>query len=81
MKRIRDLTILLGLIGALLLLAQEVKPNKVEVIDLGRGVKLEIVLLPARKIVMGKYFWTLARSSLSLVKRRLRNHFKWESMK
>ena len=45
--------ILFGLVGALPLFAQEVKPGKVEVIDLGKGVKLEMVLVPAEKFMMG----------------------------
>ena len=42
-----------GLVGALSLLAQEVKPGKVDVIELGKGVKLEMVLIPAGKFMMG----------------------------
>jgi len=42
-----------GLVGALPLFAQEVKPGKVELIDLGKGVKLEMVLVPAGKFMMG----------------------------
>ncbi|NBS91045.1 hypothetical protein EBS67_13765, partial [bacterium] len=34
-------------------MAQEVKPGKEEVIDLGEGVKLEMVLIPAGKFKMG----------------------------
>ena len=53
MKRIIKLIMMFGLVGALPLFAQEVKPGKVEVIDLGKGVKLEMVLVPAGKFIMG----------------------------
>ena len=43
----------LSLVGALSLLAQEVKPGKVDVVDFGEGVKLEMVLVPAGKFLMG----------------------------
>ena len=43
----------LGLVGALTVMAQEVKPGKVEVVDLGKDVKLEMVLIPAGKFIMG----------------------------
>ena len=42
-----------GLIGALSVMAQEVKPWKVDVVDFGEGVKLEMVLVPAGKFKMG----------------------------
>ena len=51
MKRI--LVMVLGLVGALTVIAQEVKLGKVEVIDLGKDVKLEMVLIPAGKFKMG----------------------------
>jgi sulfatase modifying factor 1 len=38
---------------ASILMAQEVKPRKVEVIDLGKGIKLEMVFIPAGKFKMG----------------------------
>jgi formylglycine-generating enzyme required for sulfatase activity len=38
---------------ASILMAQEVKPGKVEVIDLGKGIKLELVFIPAGKFKMG----------------------------
>ena len=44
---------MLGLMGALTVVAQEVKPGKVEVVDLGKDVKLELVLIPAGKFMMG----------------------------
>ncbi len=43
----------LGLMAALTVMAQEVKPGKVDVIDFGEGVKLEMVLVPAGKFKMG----------------------------
>ena len=43
----------LGLVGALTVLAQEVKPGKVDVVDFGEGVKLEMILIPAGKFKMG----------------------------
>jgi formylglycine-generating enzyme required for sulfatase activity len=51
MKRI--LVMVLGLVGALTVIAQEVKPGKVDVVDFGEGVKLEMVLIPAGKFKMG----------------------------
>ena len=53
MKRILGIAVVLGLVGALAVMAQEVKPGKEEVIDLGEGVKLEMVLIPAGKFKMG----------------------------
>ena len=53
MKRILGIVIVLGLLGALTVMAQEVKPGKAEVIDLGKDVKLEMVLVPAGKFKMG----------------------------
>jgi formylglycine-generating enzyme required for sulfatase activity len=51
MKRI--LGIVLGLVGALTVMAQEVKPGKVGVVDLGKEVKFEMVLVSAGKFKMG----------------------------
>ena len=53
MKRIIGIAMVLGLVGALTVMAQEVKPGKVDVIDLGKDVKLEMVLIPAGKFKMG----------------------------
>ena len=53
MKRILGITMVLGLVGALTVVAQEVKPGKVDVVDFGEGVKLEMVLVPAGKFKMG----------------------------
>ena len=53
MKRILGIAMVLGLVGALTVMAQEVKPESVEVIDLGKDVKLEMVLIPAGKFKMG----------------------------
>jgi len=53
MKRILGIAVVLGLVGAFTVLAQEVKPGKAEVIDLGKDVKLEMVLIPAGKFLMG----------------------------
>jgi len=54
MKRILGIAMVFGLVGALTLFAHEVKPGKVELIDLGKGVKLEMVLVPAGKFMMGE---------------------------
>ena len=58
MKRILGIAVVLGLMGVLTVMigcskAKEVKPGKVEVIDLGKDVKLEMVLIPAGKFMMG----------------------------
>ena len=53
MKKILGIVVVLGLVGALTVMAQEVKPGKAEVIDLGKDVKLEMVLVPAGKFKMG----------------------------
>ena len=47
MKKILGLVIVLGLMVKLPLVAQGVKSGNIEVIDLGKGVKLEMVLVPA----------------------------------
>ena len=53
MKRMLGIAMVLGLMGALTVIAQEVKPGKVEEVDFGEGVKLEMVLVPAGKFKMG----------------------------
>lgn len=53
MKRILGVVMVLGLVGALTVMAQEVKPGKVDVVDFGKDVKLEMVLVPAGKFKMG----------------------------
>jgi len=53
MKRILGIAMVLGLVGALSVIAQEVKSGKIEVVDLGKDVKLEMVLVPAGKFMMG----------------------------
>ncbi len=53
MKRALGIAVVLGLVGALAVMAQEVKPGKVDVVDFGEGVKLEMVLIPAGKFKMG----------------------------
>jgi len=41
------------LVGALTVMAQEVKLGNVEITDLGKGIKLEMVLIPAVKFKIG----------------------------
>ena len=41
MIRILGIAMVFGLIGALSVMAQEVKPGKVDVVDFGEGVSLE----------------------------------------
>lgn len=53
MKRISGLTIVLGLFASLAVNAQQAKTGMVDVIDLGKGIKLEMVLIPAGKFIMG----------------------------
>jgi len=55
MKRILGIAMVLGLVGALSVpvMAQEAKAGKVDVVDFGEGVKLEMVLVPAGKFMMG----------------------------
>ena len=53
MKRILGIAMVLGLVGALTVMAQELKPGKVGVVDLGKEVKFEMVLVSAGKFKMG----------------------------
>ena len=53
MKRILGIAVVLGFVGALSLLAQEVKPGETNVIYLGKDVKIEMVLIPAGKFKRG----------------------------
>ena len=53
MKRLLGIAVVLSLVGTLSVMAQEVKPGKAEVIELGKDVKLEMVLIPAGKFMMG----------------------------
>ena len=53
MKKTLEIAAVLGLVGALTGMAQEVKPGQVDVVDLGKGVKLELVLIPAGKFKIG----------------------------
>ena len=53
MKRILGIAMVLGLVGALSVIAQEVKSGKTGVINLGNDVKLEMILIPAGKFKMG----------------------------
>jgi len=73
MKRILGIAMVLGLVGALTVMigcskakeetvAQEVKSGKIEVVDLGKDVKLEIVLIPAGKFKMGSPAFIKGRS-------------------
>ena len=55
MKRILDLTVVLGLFAALSVNAQQIKTGEVDAIDLGKGIKLEMVLIPAGKFMMGSF--------------------------
>jgi formylglycine-generating enzyme required for sulfatase activity len=53
MKKLLVIVMMFSLMGLLSVIAQEVKPVKTEVVDLGKGVKLEMVLIPAGKFMMG----------------------------
>lgn len=53
MKKTLGIVMVFSLVGALTVMAQEVKPGKVEIIDLEKGIKLEMVLIPAGKFMMG----------------------------
>jgi hypothetical protein len=53
MKRKLGIVMVLSLVIALAVIAQGVKPGKETVVDLGKGVKIEMVLIPAGKFNMG----------------------------
>ena len=53
MKKISAIVMMFSLIGLFSVMAQDVKPGKTEVVDLGKGIKLEMVLIPAGKFKMG----------------------------
>jgi len=53
MKNISGIVLMFSLMGLLSAMAQEVKPVKTEVVDLGKGIKLEMALIPAGKFMMG----------------------------
>jgi sulfatase modifying factor 1 len=76
MKRILGIAVLFGLVGVLSGMAQEVKLGKVEVIDLGKDVKLEMVLIPAGKFKMG-----LPKKELAELKVEIQEYFKKEIKK
>ena len=42
-----------SLMGLLSVMAQEVKPKQTEIVDLGKGIKLQMALIPAGKFMMG----------------------------
>jgi len=71
MKRILGTAMVIGFVGALTVLAQEVKPGKVDVVDFGEGVKLEMVLVPAGKFKMG-----FTKEELSELKVEIQEDFK-----
>jgi len=53
MKNISGIVMMFSLMGLLSVMAQEVKLVKTEVVDLGKGIKLEMELIPAGKFMMG----------------------------
>jgi formylglycine-generating enzyme required for sulfatase activity len=52
MKRILGIAMVLGLVGC-----------KADVIDLGKGVKLEMILIPSGKFMMGSSVYNKARNA------------------
>ena len=71
MKRILGIAMVLGLVGALTVMAQDVKPEKVDVVDFGEGVKLEMVLVPEGKFKMG-----FTKKGLAELKVEIQEYFK-----
>ena len=53
MKRIIKIVLVCGLVGTLSVDAQQVKKGKVDVADIGKNVKLEMVAIPSGKFTMG----------------------------
>ncbi len=53
MKNVSGIVMMFSLMGLLSVLAQEVKPKQTEIVDLGKGIKLEMALIPAGKFMMG----------------------------
>jgi len=53
MKKIFLMPFIFSLIASVFVIAQEVKPGKVEAINLGKGINLEMVFIPAGKFKMG----------------------------
>ena len=53
MKKIFLMAFMVSLVVSIFVMAQEVTPGKVEVIDLAKGIKLEMVFIPAGKFKMG----------------------------
>jgi len=53
MKKISGIVMMFSLMGLLSVMAQEVKPKQTEIVDLGKGIKLEMALIPAGKFMMG----------------------------
>ena len=53
MKRLLGLLLVIGFLSALFVKAQGVQSENELTIDLGKGVKLEMVLIPAGKFKMG----------------------------
>ena len=83
MKRILGIAVVLGLVGALTVMAQEIKPGKVDVIDFGEGVKLEMVLVPAGKFKMGFTKKELAELKVEIqetLKKELKKEFRKEDL-
>ena len=52
-KNIFLMAFMVSLVVSIFVMAQEVKPGKVEAIDIGKGINLEMVFIPAGKFKMG----------------------------
>jgi formylglycine-generating enzyme required for sulfatase activity len=53
MKKLLVIVMMFSLMGLLSVMAQEVKPKQTEIVDLGKGIKLQMALIPAGKFMMG----------------------------